>query len=86
MEILNEYHCCPINSLSLRERVGERGSEYGNCLICYPLILTFSRREKGRSFDIEVTGIHVHCVITSRLASYSRFCGLFSYRLWDSSE
>jgi hypothetical protein len=43
------------NSLSHRERVGERGS-YGNCLILYPLILSFSRREKGRSvFAMAVT-------------------------------
>jgi len=47
-------HCCPNNSLSPRERVGERGSKRDNSLISYPLILTFSRstqkagiKEKG---------------------------------------
>jgi len=39
-------HCCSVNSLSLRERAGVRGSrEVKHCFI-YPLILTFSLREK----------------------------------------
>jgi hypothetical protein len=36
-------------SLSLRERVGVRGSNQANYLIFYPLILSVSRREKGRN-------------------------------------
>jgi hypothetical protein len=46
-------HCCPINSLSHREypeghkRVRVRESKQDNCLISYPLILSFSRWEKG---------------------------------------
>ncbi len=39
-------HCCPINSLSLRERVGVRGSISDNCMNSSPLILSFSRRER----------------------------------------
>jgi hypothetical protein len=34
--------------LSLRERVRERGSNKSKMLYLYPLILSFSRREKGR--------------------------------------
>jgi len=37
----------PYNPLSLRERAGERGSNAVNGLNPYPLILAFSRREKG---------------------------------------
>jgi len=37
-----------ITSLSLRERVGVRGSNAGRCLGLYALILSFSRGEKGR--------------------------------------
>ena len=56
--------CCLTNSLSrgdtdkevggrptqgaVAERVGPSGSNSANCLILYPLILSFSRREKER--------------------------------------
>jgi len=46
--IVRSHYCCPINALSLRERVGVRGSDKANALIFHPLIPTFSRREKGR--------------------------------------
>ena len=45
-------HCCPVNPLSLRERVGESEARgRGSCNKAalpdsYPLILAFSRREK----------------------------------------
>jgi hypothetical protein len=57
-------HCCPANSLSLRDadrdaggrasqdtvagRDGERGSDQTGYRILHPLILSFFRREKGR--------------------------------------
>jgi hypothetical protein len=31
---------------AVAERVGVRGSDWADCLIFYPLILSFSRREK----------------------------------------
>jgi hypothetical protein len=52
-------HCCPIYSLSLRERVGVRGSNQANHLIFYPLILSFSRREKGRNVFTGMYSFHV---------------------------
>jgi hypothetical protein len=48
------FHYCPINSLPLRGRVGERGSNKSKYLIIYPLSLTLSRRERGRSVYIMV--------------------------------
>ena len=41
------FHCCPANSLSLRERVGVRGSEKESYCFSIPLILSFSLRDKG---------------------------------------
>jgi hypothetical protein len=46
-----EYHYCPCNSLS---HPGEGWGEViksGSCLISYPLILAFSRREKECPFS-----------------------------------
>ena len=37
------------HSLSLRERVGERGNELAIIIGCLPSILPFSQREKGPS-------------------------------------
>jgi hypothetical protein len=70
-----DHYCCPTNSLSLRdayrdvggratqdakaERVGVRGSNKGNWLISYPLILSFSLREKGRSVLSAAIDFHV---------------------------
>ncbi len=45
---VRSHHCCPINALSLRQRVGVRGSKKANALIFHPLIPTFSQWEKGR--------------------------------------
>jgi hypothetical protein len=54
----------PESPLSLRERVRERGSNKEKVIILYPLILSFSRREKGRSVCTVVTGIHVQHLMT----------------------
>jgi hypothetical protein len=43
----NRYYCCPINSLSHRERVGGEGIKSSNCLIYYPLILVLLPEGEG---------------------------------------
>ena len=37
----------PVSSLSLRERVGERGSDKSNCLYLHPLSLSLPLRGRG---------------------------------------
>ena len=82
-----ENHCCRINSLSHRERVGERGQNKCNCLIQYPLILSFSLREKGRSVCIVATAIDVQRVITVCMNLFIHGVTDNSNQdLWDSSE
>jgi hypothetical protein len=41
------------------KRAGVRGSNQGNCLISYSLILSFSLREKGRSVLSAAIDFHV---------------------------
>ncbi len=44
---------------AITERVGVRGPNRTNYLIFYPLILSFSRREKGRNVYTVVYSFHV---------------------------
>jgi hypothetical protein len=47
-------HCCSISPFPSVKKVGERGFNKNNCLMLYPLILSFSRREKERSLCVLV--------------------------------
>jgi hypothetical protein len=64
MEKRGHSHCCSTYSLSfmpvywvLRERVGVRGLKSDYCTNSNPLILSFSRREKGYSVYVVVMRI-----------------------------
>ena len=51
---------------AITERVGVRGSNQSNHLIFYPLILSFSRREKGRTVYTGMYSFHVLSPSTKR--------------------
>ena len=50
---------------AITERVGVRGSNQANYLIFYPLILSFSRREKGRNVYTGMYSFHVLSLSTA---------------------
>jgi hypothetical protein len=52
-------HCCPTYSLSLRERVGERGSDKVNCLFFIPPLPGPLPEGEGMLCFFMVTKIHV---------------------------
>ena len=53
----------PVSSLSLRERVGERGSDKSNCLYLHPLSLALPLRGRGRIVYRAVSGLYFQLTI-----------------------
>jgi hypothetical protein len=56
---------------AITERVGVRGSIQLNCMIFYPLILSFSRREKGLIVCTAAGVFHVRCISMARRNTFN---------------